>query len=215
MKHTSLIICLLLSIFHASQPMNQIIKASEPSAATQMLIQGINRKDLQQVRDGISAGADVNHDASLLYLAASTSTEEIMIELLNHKDINVYSDLTPNERTPLHMACLKNFPTAAQLIIQKDPASVHIRDKTGAQPPHMAAARRNIQCIDTLISHGNIDINCQDYDGDTALHLACSSSSPDNHSFIKQLIDRGAYTTIKNNDQKTPIFVAFPFWPTD
>src|SRR5579863_1936037 len=200
MKHTSLIICLLLSIFHSSQPMNQIIKktASEPSAATKILIEGINRHDIQQVRDGILAGADVNHDMSLLSLAVVTN-EEITIELLNHKDINIYSYNEHSKRTPLHMACRTNFPTAAKLIIQKDPASVHIRDKTGAQPLHMAAGCGSIQCIDILISHGNIDIDCQDYAGDTALHRACCSTAYNKLSVIKHLIDKGARTTIKNN----------------
>ena len=66
----------------------------------------------------------------------------------------------------------------------------------------------NTSCINFLIQKG-ANLNIQDDDGNTPLHIAVSSSTNDNILPIQLLVEAGANLEIQNNDLYTPLQFAF------
>jgi len=71
-------------------------------------------------------------------------------------------------------------------------------------PSENEAAKFVVEKIDLLLEHG-VDINAQDYYGNTALHLACWANDI---AAIEHLIKRDAKTTLRNSDGILPEMVA-------
>jgi len=65
-----------------------------------------------------------------------------------------------------------------------------------------AAKKGDIEKVKEIINNNNDQINAQDDDGNTPLHLAASS---DNRQLIKLLIEEGSNTDIKNYSNQTPL----------
>ena len=51
--------------------------------------------------------------------------------------------------------------------------------RKGYTPLHLAAERGHIECVKTLLSHPNINVNIKDNQGNTPLQVAQSSSYND------------------------------------
>ena len=72
-------------------------------------------------------------------------------------------------------------------------------------PLHDAAGSGNVDKLRTLIESGKYDINAQDKNGNTALHIAETYNKFD---ITKVLINNGANPNIQNVDGNTPLHVA-------
>ncbi|VDD97305.1 unnamed protein product [Enterobius vermicularis] len=73
-----------------------------------------------------------------------------------------------------------------------------------------AAANGQLKIVQGLII-AEVNVNAQDTNKDTALHLACfmSQTSEDNHAkIVRYLISKGANVNAENNDKCTPWFAA-------
>ena len=210
MKHIFLITLFLLPT-HSSQSMNNSQKNNiEPSWPTQLCLLGIEDNNAKQVRKALLAGADVNYTnsngESFFYLAMKKDNEHITIELITHKDI----DLNVQDKykyTPLHAACEFGLSGTVASMISKNSQATDARDHWGCTPLHIASAYGQEDCIDLLLNHNISNINWQDYDDEnTALHIACVRK---NFNCTKLLLKKNAATTIKNNNQATPLVRLF------
>ncbi|XP_067661174.1 serine/threonine-protein phosphatase 6 regulatory ankyrin repeat subunit B-like isoform X2 [Haliotis asinina] len=105
--------------------------------------------------------------------------------------------------TPLCEACHVNARDIALLLLSSG-ASVNAPSKSLAkQPLHFACdtTEDRVNLIECLLEAG-CDINAQDEDGNTALHLACTHS---NVEATRLLLSSGADVTLEDVDEETAL----------
>jgi len=86
-----------------------------------------------------------------------------------------------------------------------------VKDNKGNEPVHYASWHRNKHLVELLIKNG-ADINCQNNDGNSPLHLSCAandSSKDYDESFEKFLFENGSDVNLQNNLGKTPVMLLF------
>ncbi len=72
----------------------------------------------------------------------------------------------------LHLACLNNYYEIAKCLIERvSHLNVNVRNCNNQTPLHLAVERNSYDIIKLLIDTNRCDLNAQDKDGDTALHL--------------------------------------------
>lgn len=71
---------------------------------------------------------------------------------------------------------------------------------------HEAVSNRNLAQVEDLIKKQYLDINAQDADGKTPLHLASETGQAD---IVAYLVQQNANREVKDNDGRTPYFLAF------
>ena len=106
--------------------------------------------------------------------------------------------------TDLHLAALWGFTDKLAHLIEEYSFDLDVRDKNGQTPLHLAAARGKTKCIQLLLDN-KADSNAQDKNGCTPLHIAYFHMHSINHPSITLLANELAFTTIKNNEGKTPL----------
>eukprot|EP00912_Choanoflagellata_sp_UC4_P000370 UC4_evm3s228 len=79
------------------------------------------------------------------------------------------------------------------------------RDANQNCPIHIAASHGWVKAVEFLVSDDSCDINAQNADGDTALHLAAHFS---NYMTVEALLRLGADTTIRNEIGRPAIVLA-------
>ncbi len=86
---------------------------------------------------------------------------------------------------------------------------------------HKAISGEAIKIAHKLIELGYCDVNAQDTDGNTPLHIACQQVNPD---FVQILLKHNAIQNLKNNEGKPPLQLAlnlgnfsrvYPFFSQD
>src|SRR5579863_713687 len=209
MKHIFLITLFLLTT-HSSQSMNSQEKNNnKPSLATQLCLAGIENNNVEQVKEALLAGADVNYTndngKSFFYLATHKNNNDARIikELITHENIDLNNIQGKYKYTPLHLACQLGLSGTVASMIKRNPQATNARTRWGVTPLHMASIFHREDCINVLLNHNISNINWQGYEhGDTALHEACGKKF---YNCIKLLLEKNADTTIKNNNQLTPL----------
>lgn len=214
MNHMSLLANFFLLSTQPSRAMEIPQKNNpEPSYATEMCLSGITDRDLERVKRGLQAGADVNYihhnGSSLFALAAqenkfkdcdSTRKASPFLKLLvSQKNIDPFTK-NFNNCTPLHVACQFGVIETINEIVKKAPQVINAQTKQGHTPLHAAVFFGQIEAMRQLLIHDKKIINIQDYEGNTVLHMACKEKQ---FEIIELLIDNGALSTIKNNRQET------------
>jgi cytochrome c peroxidase len=85
-------------------------------------------------------------------------------------------------------------------------ADVHSREKnSGRTALHKACYWNHTHMMDWMLKELKIDVNVQDYNGDTALHDAAMFG---HEKIVEALLVAGADRSIKNKQGKTPAEVA-------
>lgn len=146
-----------------------------------LLVQGANVSD-----------AD-NRGASALAFAVSAGNIETVAALIDH-GANVNAAVTEGfvsgwdvfsaGSTPLILACWRNFPAAAELLIGHG-ADVNAADAHGLTALHYAAKRGNAELVDRLIA-GGADAAARDAAGHTAEYFARSNGFKDLADALKE-----------------------------
>ena len=77
--------------------------------------------------------------------------------------------------------------------------------QAGSTPLHWAARGGHIECVTQLLAVSNVEVNAQNKMGDTALH---GSAWKGEAQVTAMLLEKGAHTNIKNNDDQTPYELA-------
>ncbi|XP_046347336.2 ankyrin-2-like [Haliotis rufescens] len=106
--------------------------------------------------------------------------------------------------TPLHNAVLSNSFDCIQLLLQYKGVQ-WITDTKMRTALHYAFMQRNNTCVQPLLNEEGLDVNLQDVDGCTALHIAAEYGRSDN---VKSLLDRGADPCLQDNKGKTALHTA-------
>jgi ankyrin repeat protein len=137
---------------------------------------------------------------SALYVALSKKNDwSVNLLIAYGADANLTPSLTDKVNSLLHIA-IKKWTGVEKLITAG--ANVNIeRDPDRKRPLHLAATQSEDD-INLLLSEG-ADINAQDINGKTALHIAARGEL--NTGTFSTLIKRGADYNIRDNDGKTVI----------
>ena len=115
-------------------------------------------------------------------------------------DINAPNN---NGETPLHKAVINQKTDMIKLLLEKG-ADIKAKDNTHRTPLHRAIIKENTQIIELLLNDDKADINAPGNNGETPLHIAVAKA---NTKIIKLLLEKGASTTIKNEEKETVLDV--------
>ena len=99
-----------------------------------------------------------------LHIACRKSLE--LTKLLNNCDINSRNN---SDDTPLHIACESKKQDIILYLIEEMLCDVKITNANGKTALHIASSKS----LKVRVLVQKSDINCQDYSGDTPLHIAC------------------------------------------
>ena len=110
----------------------------------------------------------------------------------------------PLTKTPLHYAAFWGLHPVIEFLIIEHSQDVCSRGSTdNATPLHLASRNGHLKAACQLIEHG-ADLQAQNNNGDTPLHLALQESQVD-VAVARMLIERGADPTAQNNDGWAPL----------
>ncbi len=151
--------------------------------------------------------------------------EEILIKkrLFNKANLkvsNVINSTSGREFTlkitpEIFLRCLKKHSGGPKVIIDEEENTyakndneesdgllrlTTLLDNCGNSVLHRAVASNQVEFVNYFLEK-DVNPNCQNYEGDTPLHLAMEI---DNHPIIEALFDKGADILVQNNDRKTP-----------
>ncbi|XP_073173122.1 E3 ubiquitin-protein ligase MIB2 isoform X5 [Lepidochelys kempii] len=72
--------------------------------------------------------------------------------------------------TALHLAALNNHMEAAEILIREGRCDVNLRNSRNQTPLHLAVTQGHMDLVQLLVREGS-DVNAEDEDGDTAMHI--------------------------------------------
>ncbi|NXU55682.1 MIB2 ligase, partial [Turnix velox] len=73
--------------------------------------------------------------------------------------------------TALHLAALNNHKEVAEILIKEGRCDVNLKNNRNQTPLHLAVIQGHVGMVQLLVSEGS-DVNAEDEDGDTAMHIA-------------------------------------------
>ncbi|KAJ7306427.1 hypothetical protein JRQ81_009777 [Phrynocephalus forsythii] len=72
--------------------------------------------------------------------------------------------------TALHLAALNNHKEVAEILIREGRCDVNLKNNRNQTPLHLAVTQGHMEVVQLLVSEG-ADVNAEDEDGDTAMHI--------------------------------------------
>ncbi|XP_030393859.1 E3 ubiquitin-protein ligase MIB2 isoform X7 [Gopherus evgoodei] len=72
--------------------------------------------------------------------------------------------------TALHLAALNNHMEVAEILIREGRCDVNLRNSRNQTPLHLAVTQGHMDLVQLLVREGS-DVNAEDEDGDTAMHI--------------------------------------------
>ncbi|XP_067167366.1 E3 ubiquitin-protein ligase MIB2 isoform X3 [Apteryx mantelli] len=73
--------------------------------------------------------------------------------------------------TALHLAALNNHKEVAEILIKEGRCDVNLKNNRNQTPLHLAVIQGHVEMVQLLVSEDS-DVNTEDEDGDTAMHIA-------------------------------------------
>lgn len=145
----------------------------------------------------IKAGANVNSvdnvGATSLYGAARHDQEDLVRLLLQQEATKV--NLTTYQYTPLMAAALNGYIGIVKAFLPIQRLEINKGSEERGHTALMVAALYNEpEAVEALLTHPDIDINCQDEGGSTALILAAEEGY---RRIVETLLNKGADTEVK------------------
>lgn len=154
-----------------------------------------------------------------LHVAAGGNPEPMVIRLLVERGASIHArDLEDSryhqpdwDKTPLHYAAAHNpIPEISATLLDLG-ADIEAKTEGGKTPLHLAMLFNSSSGVAEVLLEYNADGNAKDRDGFTPLHMAVvqwHSGGPEGAQLVQMLLDRGADTTIMNNEGRTPCRLA-------
>jgi ankyrin repeat protein len=189
-------------------PGSDLIGAARVTAVAQLLLE-----------HGASAHVRNKNGQTPLHLASKYHDSSIVALLLK---FGVDVDAQDNDgMTPLLLALDRGTiyddgsrattaaTTAAQLLLEHC-ASVHVRNKNGQTPLHLASDHHHFGIVALLLKFG-ADVDAQDYDDMTPLLLALGRRTFDDARSApgaQVLLEHGASVHVRNKNGQTPLHLA-------
>lgn len=177
----------------------------------------LHRALIHDLDDGIvaslvEAGACVSikdrNKKTPLHEAAWKGSERSMRLLLNNvkqtSDLDVRDD---NGLTALYYAFDNASAERILALLLEAGASVATKDYYSQTPLHLAAMEGSVASMGLLLNHvkQTSDLNIQDTDGSTALHLAIRGEFP---TKVEMLLESGADFNVRSNDKSSALELA-------
>ncbi|XP_053137276.1 E3 ubiquitin-protein ligase MIB2 isoform X5 [Hemicordylus capensis] len=72
--------------------------------------------------------------------------------------------------TALHLAALNNHKEVADILIKEGRCDINLKNNRNQTPLHLAVTQGHMEMVQLLVSKG-CDVNAEDEDGDTAMHI--------------------------------------------
>ncbi|MEN9450584.1 MAG: serine/threonine-protein phosphatase 6 regulatory ankyrin repeat subunit isoform [Pseudomonadota bacterium] len=132
-----------------------------------------------------------------LHEAASDGDIE-KISMLLDASVDINSKNIAGE-TSMHIAARMGHDGIIEMLLEKG-ALINSINIEGETPLHIVAQTNHISTLQKLLTAEGVDINRQDKEGNTGLHLAGRLGNPD---MLKQFFDHGADISIENNEGET------------
>ena len=149
------------------------------SAIDEKLIKYAYYGNLQEVRNLLQAGANVNaqyiYGETALWQASEKGHVEVVKALLTNDmvDVNIHENY--DGVTALLMASQEGHVEIATALLQhNNEVQVNVQDPgDGATALHMASQQGYVEVVEELLRHNNVDVNLRNDQGQTALCVAC------------------------------------------
>jgi cytohesin len=175
-----------------------------------VVIDAINRGDLNRIKELVSKGADVNARVGgvtpLLYAAVRGQKEIAEFLISKGSDVNVEDDLDEGGRTALMHATLNGHVEIVDLLISKG-ADIDAKSREGKTALLYALWNKKKEITSLLILRG-ADINAKDKLGNTPLIYALIHKETE---IARLLISKGADVNIENSEGNTPLIIAISY----
>ncbi|CAG9763780.1 unnamed protein product [Ceutorhynchus assimilis] len=140
-----------------------------------------------------------------LHDAISKKRDDMLTLLLDHiADITLTNN---NGFNALHHAALRGNPSAMKILLAKLPRPWIVDEKKddGYTALHLAALNNHVEVAEQLVLHGKADMDLQNVNLQTALHLAVERQ---HRQIVRLLVREGANLNIANKDGDTPLHEA-------
>ncbi|GBN21247.1 Ankyrin-3 [Araneus ventricosus] len=111
---------------------------------------------------------------------------------------------TPEGFMPIHVAIMKGCTKMLEILL-KFKAKVLVNVPTGNSTIELAIQFNNLEHVEILLQHPEIDVNAKDYSGCNLLHKAASNGSLE---IVKHLVDKNADVNAKDSKGAKPIHYA-------
>ncbi|KAL3852373.1 hypothetical protein ACJMK2_016026 [Sinanodonta woodiana] len=129
------------------------------------------------------------------------------VEIILSKSADIVNETIPGGFTALHIAAFNDFIEIVSLLLVKGKANPNLQDNKKRTPLLLAASKGFKRIIEVLIE-GKANINEQDLDGDTALHVILKDPPKENDmgtNVIYLLVGNGADIYLKNKIGETAL----------
>lgn len=146
-------------------------------------------------------------DQKLLHAAQTGDVAAVQYLFNNEKSLNIDVQDSDGD-TPLHLAITDGYEDIVQILLEHS-ANISMVNRAKSTPLHQASYWERIKVVQNLLKQKQKpNINAQDSDGDTALHLAIYK---DCGEVVQILLEHDASVTIANNNIHTPLHLASSF----
>ncbi|XP_022109248.1 serine/threonine-protein phosphatase 6 regulatory ankyrin repeat subunit B-like [Acanthaster planci] len=110
-----------------------------------------------------------NQDFSCLHYASGSGNIYVMNKILEVAPGLI--NMAKNDGfAPLHLAALNGCTDAVETLVNQGNCVTDLKNVEGQTALHLATSKKNFECVKALIN-GGANVNAQDKDGDTSLHL--------------------------------------------
>jgi ankyrin repeat protein len=171
-------------------PLHAFVSLNRPPLVIETLLRG-----------GASVTAQNNEGKTVLFIAVEEKRSVLIPVLLSYGS-DIFS-ITAAGTTPFGKALADNSQTLPALITEKTVQAIDAEGNT----PLLVAMKSNagIDIIRTILEK-RADVNAQNKEGDSALHIAVRNNQADIGSL---LLDNGADIFLTNARGETPLFLTF------
>ena len=136
-----------------------------------------------------------------LHWAAEQGDVAIMQRLLEVGNIDDVDVLNEFEETPLILACEHDHLEMVKFLLKRG-AKLSIQGDAGYTPLYWAVFNYNLELTQELFASGTVDVNIQNTENDTLLHLACKQESLE---IVEWLLNKGADVSIIGRLDRLPL----------
>ncbi|KAK9284516.1 hypothetical protein L1049_023690 [Liquidambar formosana] len=145
-------------------------------------------------------------EKSPLYLAAEAGYVDCLKKMLENEAVNgnIYERL--RGKSPVHAALMGKKKGVLDMILEKEPRFIHLRDEKGGTLHHLAAYMGYLEVVRYLLERHNLGAIERDKKGSFPVHLASSEGHVD---VIKKLLEYFPYPwELLNNNHQNILHVA-------
>jgi ankyrin repeat protein len=186
-----------------SQEIDEILKEKEfdingrnQDGETPLFV-AVRANNVNAVRRLVERGADPairnNNSLTLIHVAAVNHIDsDILNLLLSSEKVDINETTSEYGWTALHLA-VRDSNTATAEFLLSNRANPNIANQNGYTPLHLAAAyAKDMNIVELLVNHKDVDVNLMDDDGRNALDCARLNKEGNGERIAKLLREKGA-----------------------